>query len=414
MGFTRAIAALLVLLLPGVSAAVEVNLSMQQETKFDTNAQRSGDDETSDVSFRFIPYGRVGSDDGKFAWRLSYQPALEIFVRDSDDNFLSHFAGGEASYDITPRTELTALNNFSVVQALTEDDISSDNSTSNDTERDTIFRNRASLALRHIITSRWVSDTNVSHNWFEADRDNAVDSNSIAALQSFNYRLDGSNTIGVGGGATFQFFDNTDVQPGSDTQIYRVFGSWIRQFGETTNVLLRGGPAFIRTEQDSRTTTGIFGPENLGGNSDNRITFFAEANITQRWTDTLTSSVLYNRSEDTANGLGASTIADRVTFRTTWTPTDLWDLSIRGDFLNRESPSNLDQGGAGRSQSEEVESRRWTVAGRVARRLSRAITMAVTARYSDQDTENTTVGSGSFDNFVGILSFRYDFDPFRL
>ena len=59
-----------------------------------------------------------------------------------------------------------------------------------------------------------MADTNVFHSVFEAERDNAVDSNSVGAIQSFNYRFDGNNTFGAGGGATFQFFDNSDVQPG--------------------------------------------------------------------------------------------------------------------------------------------------------------------------------------------------------
>lgn len=402
MGFARAVLVLLVLLSSGAAGAIDVKLAITAETKFDTNVERQENDEQQDVSFRFIPFGSISQDEGKFTWRLSYSPAAEVFATRSDNNFLSHFLQAQSSYSLTNKTLLDFANRFSVVQNLGDQNIDSASAPNNDTQRNTVITNDAVLTARHIINPRWVSDSTLSHSYFDSDNNQSVDSNSLALQQAFNYRLNGNNTVGAGGGATFQFFESVDTQPASQTQVYRTFASWQRQFGETTSVALRGGPAFIQTQQDD------------GGGSDSRFTFFGEASVRQRWLHNLTSSALYNRSESTANGLGASTIADRVTVTTNWEPTPLWNLQLRGDWIQRKAPTNLDQQRGPLTRSVATETSRWTIGSRISRRLTRRMTLSLSGRYSNQDTKDSTSGSDNFSDFNAILGIRYDFDPIRL
>ena len=48
-------------------------------------------------------------------------------------------------------------------------------------------------------------------------------------------------------------------------------------------------------------------------------------------------------------------------------------------------------------------------------RLTRRGTITLRLTYQDQDTKRATTSSNSsFQNFLAILGFRYDFDPFHL
>ena len=110
----------------------------------------------------------------------------------------------------------------------------------------------------------------------------------------------------------------------------------------------------------------------------------------------------YNRRESTANGPGCqSTIADSVLFRTNWQPSELWDLSLLASYVRRESAdepladlrcrSNSDNSflaprlrlvqltGDARvvEVSSSVDTHRWAVTLRAARRITRRVSRLV-------------------------------------
>jgi hypothetical protein len=60
-----------------------------------------------------------------------------------------------------------------------------------------------------------------------------------------------------------------------------------------------------------------------------------------------------------------------------------------------------------------VDTERWNVAARAARRLTRHITVSGRASYSHQSSTHTSRNPNDFSNFTAILGFQYDFDPFR-
>ncbi len=171
-----------------------------------------------------------------------------------------------------------------------------------------------------------------------------------------------------------------------------------------------------------------------GGESDTRVTAFGEISISHHWLPELSSSASYVRSDSGATSLGSSTILDRVSVDTTWTPTRRWDLQVRGDWLQRKSSTDIQNSylvidgtdfGAGRfvttstglvtsTTNEAVNTKYWRVSGRIAYRTSRRSTVSLRASYQDQDTERaTTRTNSSFKNVLVFLGFRYDLDPFH-
>jgi hypothetical protein len=171
-----------------------------------------------------------------------------------------------------------------------------------------------------------------------------------------------------------------------------------------------------------------------GGGSDTRVTAFGEVSLSHHWFPELSSSASYIRSDSGATSLGSSTILDRVTVKTTWTPTRRWDLQVRGDWLQRKSSNDIsntylviDGTNLGASNlvttstalttsttNTAVDTEYWRVSGRIAYRTSRRSTVTLRASYHDQDTDRaTTRTNSSFKNVLVFLGFRYDLDPFH-
>jgi hypothetical protein len=177
-----------------------------------------------------------------------------------------------------------------------------------------------------------------------------------------------------------------------------------------------------------------FVSSNRGG-SDTRITAFGEASISHHWLPELSSRASYTRSNSAATSLGSTSIADQATVETIWTPTRRWDLSVRGDWLKRKSPTDIsntflvidgtDAGGFGfdvvtstalvtTTTNNVVDTEYWRVSGRAAYRTSRRSTVSLRASYQHQDTASgSSRGNSSFENVLVILGFRYDLDSFH-
>jgi hypothetical protein len=172
------------------------------------------------------------------------------------------------------------------------------------------------------------------------------------------------------------------------------------------------------------------------GSEDSTFSFFGNISLTHRWTPSLVSEATYDRSQGVANGQGGTSIADTVSFMTVWRPSPLWDLSARASYVKRESPTDLsrtflnvsrDPDGASPtfglvkltgdstlvSESTSIDTERWDVRVRVARRITRHITVSAWAAYSDQTSSHTSRNPNDFSDFTAILGFKYDFDPFR-
>lgn len=168
------------------------------------------------------------------------------------------------------------------------------------------------------------------------------------------------------------------------------------------------------------------------GTNDYDINVFGEVRITQRWTPTLASTIAYNRRESTASAQGSSSIADVVSLHTAWKPSELWDLSIRGTYLRRESATEISQevlgvvlppvnpypmlnGQLGYLDVEDpIDTERWSVHARAARRVTRRMTMTLRLSYVNQQTRRSDRNPDTFENILALFGVRYDFDPIPL
>jgi hypothetical protein len=496
-------------LLPSVAFAIDVDFGARVEAVYDSNVFRTSDDAKQDGSFRFTPTIRIEGANSKFSGDILYEPTYEVFTTYSEANDLTHLLLNSFDWRPTEKTDLTWVNSFQAVDVLNFGNIDTiDEGTtpapSNDIERERIHLFGSSISVAHAIDPRWDSNTDFSYNLFNAERKNSVDSNSVAGFQAFNYGLTAADRIGGGGGVTAQFFDKSLTLPSSNTFVYQIFATYLRNFGESTTVSIRIGPAAIHTIQDSGSgsVTSVF-PANEGdnrgflvpnanscvtqaqaggpldpvllegsrcalteevpfddtlpedmqsaawqalnaaseqevtitgsnsGSNDLRWTVFGEVAVTHLWLPTLSSTLSYNRSENTANGDGGSAIADTVQFSTTWRPSELWDLSFRASYVRRESPNNLSRtfveveiddatglvmtNGSARQVevSNNINTHRWAVAARAARRISRRMSASARFSYSDQESAHTGRSPNDFGDFLAVVGIQYDFDPFR-
>jgi hypothetical protein len=177
--------------------------------------------------------------------------------------------------------------------------------------------------------------------------------------------------------------------------------------------------------------------------TDTRITYFANAGLTKRWSPTLVSSLSYVRQDNAASGIDGGATLDAVTLGTSWRISDRWDASVRADWTLRESATN----GARifvRAFSENVpgiaipvasacppgpscetlfedqspdslDTQRWGAAARIAYRLTKNTVTALQYTYNKQSSVGDTVGvSSDFDDHLLTFSVQYNFEPIGL
>jgi hypothetical protein len=518
------------MLLPMAAGAVDLNLGAEVVTGYDDNIFRARRHETDDAIFRLTPDIELQSQDLKLGWSLRYRPTYEIFVQHTDANELTHDVRGTFDYTLNDKTAIRLVERYRRLDVLNfpEDDGVDDEDTvvpDDDIRREAIDINDGSISLSHTFSPKWFGQTDASYRLFYTSRKNANDSKTVSGSQSFRYALNAANDVGFGGSVTVQMFDEFEFQPASNTFFYNLFGTWVRRFGESTTLSLRGGPALIHTDQDDINVVNgsaplyphiqLGQPETVGdlvnkyvflsgeletgspdpvsfqgdpvpagsvlvpsfdacgstynamadrcqpryliresdpyattikdadpkaltlfgsgrGTDDYKVTFFGEVELTPRWTPTLVSTLLYNRSQGTASAQGSGTIADMVSLLTAWQPSELWDLSIRGTYVRRESANEISQEILGAvspsgdpgyieldgnlaytSVANPIDTERWSVYARAARRVTRRTTLTLRLSYADQQTKRSSRNPDTFENFMALFGVRYDFDPIR-
>jgi hypothetical protein len=184
---------------------------------------------------------------------------------------------------------------------------------------------------------------------------------------------------------------------------------------------------------DVRSVTNV----NPSGASDRNLNFFANIQITKRWSPTLATALRYARQQDNASGLGGTVILDAVSLSNTWDFWDRWQLALRSDWTRRESAFNLEEtydavtgqvypGGTvvfaardgtafNSTQDAGIDTRRWGVAARITHQLFRSTSLSVQVRYDEQESASDTLGNSSdFKNILATFGVRYTFDPIKL
>jgi hypothetical protein len=174
------------------------------------------------------------------------------------------------------------------------------------------------------------------------------------------------------------------------------------------------------------------------GVTDTRVTYFANATLTKRWTPTLASSLSYVRREDTASGIDGGAVLDAVMLTSTWRISERWDASVRSDWTLRQSATEgarqyvivtpqavpglvgnvaafVPDGLTQIDSSDSLDTQRWGVATRLAYRLTKNTVTALQYSYNKQSSDGDTVGQSSdFDNHLVTFTVQYNFEPIGL
>jgi hypothetical protein len=171
--------------------------------------------------------------------------------------------------------------------------------------------------------------------------------------------------------------------------------------------------------------------------SDTRLTYFASAGLTKRWSPTVASNLTYTRQDDTASGIDGGATLDALILTTSWRITERWDLAVRGDWTLRQSATNGSRvfvvpgsttvpGLPGfqvatsanvvqLDSADSLDTQRWGVATRLAHRLTKNTVTALQYAYNKQSSNGDTVGYGSdFDNHLVTFTVQYNFEPIGL
>ncbi len=242
--------------------AVDVDLSVNASGQYDTNVVRTDSGEKGDFSFRIGPRIALRDQIGKFQYNVHYVPNYQKFVQQDEFDKLSHFAGAVLDYQLGNKTSFTFTERFQLTQSVNQQSLGSDGDSTNvevepETQRGDVYINNANFVARHIFTPRTSGQFSLTHEYFDSDNTNSSRNTSLAGLTSLSYAVGARDRVGLGGGVTWQQFEGTRGQPASDTYTYRLFVSWLHNFGENTVFSIRGGPALITTQQDAPDPEGI-------------------------------------------------------------------------------------------------------------------------------------------------------------
>ena len=424
------LAALLVL--PTPSAATDLTLSLGGFADYDSNVFRRDKNVKDDFLFRLRPAVRVHEDRGQdLDYSLRYTLPVEFSVNHGNElNDIDHWADVSVNYGPGRRWETFAENDFRYLRStlrtttIVDPGVPPGDPPLIDTGRDRVTLNRARVGGRYLFSERVTGSLETNHRLFETTRDNRQDNWEARARADLSYQLSPRHAFGSGLTFAHQDFEQSTaplVNGGgivaSTANSLNLFLTWQWQIDETTGLSLTAGPAYIHIEQDAPDS-------NVGfvdiDTTDDTVDVFVNTSLIRRWAPNLNTAMRYTRSQGTGAGVGGSLIRDAVGVSGQWKPRELWTLTIRGDWVLRQSVNDSNASRvinpiAGNQQSTEVDSERWSGQVRLSNRMFRNTDVFVQGVYNQQTSEATTIQSAeNFDGWIATVGFIHTFEPLKL
>lgn len=178
------------------------------------------------------------------------------------------------------------------------------------------------------------------------------------------------------------------------------------------------------------------------GQSNEELTYFLNLGVTKSFRRG-SISAFFERNEDAGSGIGATTILNTVSARVLYSIDDLWQLSVSGVYTRRTSVSQLpftevsaeaafDSNGVpvtgdsgyqlaqaglliARAGISNFEQSIGFADVRLTRRLTERARLQFLFTYYNRSQQNQGVSAAlNFDNYVGGVSFIYEFEPYKL
>jgi hypothetical protein len=385
--------------LPALSA--ELEFSAGGEVEYDDNVFRTAHGKEDDVLFRLRPGVRVYEDRGDdLNFSVGYEAPVEFSAEKSSEfDQVDHVGNGNFDYHANSQLDIVGSERYGYLRStLRQPDTVADptlGSLQVSDQRDRIKTNNATLGTIYHFSPRTLGRLFATSTFFDSSRHDRSRVWSVGGSADGQYRLTLKHQLGAGAGYTFQDFADRQDIPGSQTQSYRMFGTWRWMITDTLAFDLNGGPAYLKTEQDDARLVRFsplavdFGPSegpsvlapfsscgtidgitvsarcspsviasntavvrsdtiqvtnvSPSGKNDEEVTGFVDAVLTQRWSPTLSTALRYAREQGDASGLGGTVIQDTVSLSNTWDFIERWQLAVRGDWVRRESAFQISQ-----------------------------------------------------------------------
>jgi len=257
----RAILATLLVVCPALPVlAADLEISAGGEAEYDDNVFRAQRNKEDDVLFRLRPGVRIYEDHGDdLNFSAGYQAPVEFSTQNSSEfDEVDHIGNGQFVYHANDRFEMFGNEQYGYLRStLRQPDVNAQAETLDPSalrftdQRDRVKTNDAALGANYHFSPRTIGRVVASSSFFDSTRHDRAQVWSVSGSADAQYRWSLKHQIGAGLGYTYQDFgDRLDI-PGSQTNTYRVFGSWRWTISETLSLDLTAGPAYLETEQDN-------------------------------------------------------------------------------------------------------------------------------------------------------------------
>jgi hypothetical protein len=255
----RAILTTLLVVCPALPVlAADLEFSAGAEGEYDDNVFRTQRNKQDDILVRLRPGVRVYEDHGDdLNFSAGYEAPVE-FSKDYNDqlNDVDHIGTGSFQYHANDRVDFFGSEQYGYLRStLRQPDVNTQAQALDpgtlqfNDNRDRVKTNDAALGVNYHFSPRTVGRVIASSTFFDSTRSDRARVWSASGTADAQYKLTLKHQIGAGAGYDYQSFeDRTDI-PGSDTNTYRVFGTWRWTISPTLSFDLTAGPAYLETNQ---------------------------------------------------------------------------------------------------------------------------------------------------------------------
>jgi predicted porin len=247
--------------LPALSADLE--FSAAGEVEYDDNVFRTDRHKEDDELFRLYPGIRVYEDHGDDVnYSIGYTAPVELSVENgSEFNEVDHVGDGRLVYHANERFEFFVNDRYSYIRSTLRTQTNTDafavveNVPEITDRRDRVKTNDGSLGATYHFSPRTTATGRATTGFFDSSRSDRSRVWTAGATADLDHRLTLKHQIGAGAGYTFQDFGEREDIQGSQTNTYRVYGTWRWTITPTLAFDLNAGPAYLETKQDDASTS---------------------------------------------------------------------------------------------------------------------------------------------------------------
>jgi len=235
--------------------ARQLELSLEQSIRGDSNLFRSSSVEVADGSYEIAPSIAIVEHRETLDYRLFYKPSYEVFFRSSSLDGFDHEALGEIEWRPTAFDTLLLKQTYTNTRRLrefsTDDPLADLEDVLLDRGRERVARARTTLGYRHAFTEFWSGEFEGEFYDVDYDLNTNADQRAFSGLLGLNYSVQHATTLGAEVlGRLRQFAQRSNVEPGSDSTV--VAGALVlrHEFFESFDLEIHIGATYLHQQRD--------------------------------------------------------------------------------------------------------------------------------------------------------------------